>query len=123
MGLPGWIMRRAPIGVLLVFFGAAAAAEPLHPDAAAHEPARVFRLFDSNWELHRPQACELKPFDLGYLGAGSSAGSSGIGLRFRPQRSLTLQLRLDPVIDRDALVGPVYDAHIGAATLSLTFSF
>ncbi len=112
----GWIMsRHVLIGVLLLIGGTAAA------DPAAID--RVLRLADSHWEIYRPDTCELRIFDLGYLTDGLRAAKPGFGLRFRSTRALTIDLRFDPITDPGDIFGPVYDSHIGATVLTFAVEF
>ena len=115
--------RRALIGFLLACCGASAAAEPWHDDHANPAMGPMLRLGDSNWEIYRPRPCEQKIFDFGYLTDGLRATKTGLALRFQSAGPLTIDLRFDPITDHNDFIGPVHDMHIGAATLSLAFSF
>ncbi len=107
--------KRVLIGVLLTVCGAAAA------DDTALD--RVLRLGDGHWELYRPLACEQKIYDLAYLADGLRSAKPGFGLRFRSTRSLTVDLRFDPINNRNDFIGPVYDSHIGATMLTFAVDF
>ncbi len=107
--------KRMLIGVLLTLSAAAAA------DETAID--RVLRLGDSHWELYRPAACKQRIYDLGYLTDGLRSVKPGLGLRFRPSHALTVDLRFDPITDRNDVVGPVYDSHLGAAMLTFAIDF
>ena len=108
--------RRALIGILLACCFAPAAAEHWHGDP-------TLRLGDSNWELYRPRPCAQRLFDLGYVTYGLRAAKPGFGLRFRRTTSLEISLRFDPINDSGDFVGPVYDEHIGATTLTFAVNF
>lgn len=107
--------RRLLVGLSIAICGAAAA------DDTAID--RILRLGDSHWELYRPQACEQKIFDLGYLTDGLRSARPGFGLRYRPGRALTVDLRFDPITDHRDFVGPVYDSHIGATMVTFAVDF
>ena len=115
--------RRVLIGFLLACCGATAAAEPAHDDHANPALGPMLRLGDSNWQLYRPRPCEQQLFDLAYLTEGLRSTKPGIGLRFASAGPLTIDLRVDPISDRYDFIGPVYDMHIGATTLSFAFNF
>lgn len=115
--------KRALLGMLLLASGATAAAESWHghgDDLAAY---RAMQLGESHWELFRPQPCEQELYDLGYAMQGLRADKPGFGLRFRSRHSVTIDFRIDPITDHNDFVGPVYDRHIGATTLTFAVNF
>ncbi len=120
----GWIMsRRALIGFLLCCCGATAAADPADEHTLNPAQGPVLQLGDGSWELFRPAACEQDLFDLSYIADGLRSSKPGYVLRFRSSTAVTFDLRFDLVNDRDDFVGPVYDEHIGATTISFAISF
>jgi hypothetical protein len=48
---------------------------------------------------------------------------AGLGLRFSGSEDFSLDLTLAPLADRGDFIGPVYDMDIGAARLTVSFSF
>ena len=121
---PGWIMLKRPLlGILLLTSGATAVAESWHghgDDLAAY---RTMQLGESHWELFRPQRCEQELYDLGYAMQGLRAEMPGFGLRLRSTHSITIDFRIDPISELSDFIGPVYDRHIGATTLTLAINF
>jgi hypothetical protein len=117
------MLKRAMLGILLVTSGATAAAESWYghgDDLAAY---RAMQLGESHWELFRPAPCEQELFDIGYTMQGLRTDKPGFGLRFRSTRSLVIDFRIDPISDRNDFVGPIYDRHIGATTLTFAVNF
>ena len=117
------MFKRSLLGILLLTSGAHAAAESWHghdDDLAAY---RAMQLGESHWELFRPELCEQALFDLGFAMHDLRSDKPGFGLRFHSTRSFTIDLRIDPITDRNDFVGPVYDRHIGATTLSFAVNF
>ena len=108
--------RCALIGILLACSFAPAAAEPLPGDP-------TLRLGDSNWKLYRPSPCKQELFDLGYVTRGLRTAKPGFGLRFQRKDALEISLRFDVINDHRDFVGPVYDEHIGATTLTFAVNF
>ncbi len=117
------MLKRTLLGILLLTGGATAAAEPWHGylETAASDP--VLKLGASHWELYRPTARRQELYDLDYLMQGLRADKPGFGLRFRSTQKLKIDLRFDPITDSGDFVGPVYDRHIGATTLSFAVNF
>lgn len=113
--------KRALAGILLILSGAGASAEPWHNRFEA--PDRTLTLGESQWELFRPESCEQEMFDLGYVMQGLRSEKPGFGLRFRSARTMTFDVRIDPITSRSDLIGPVYDPHIGAAVLTFAVNF
>jgi hypothetical protein len=107
--------------MLLALSGAVASAEPWHSDSETHDP--TLDLGDSQWQIYRPKLCAQEIYDLGYLATGLRAAKPGFGLRFRSGAALTIELRFDPITDRQDFIGPIYDRHIGATTLSFAVNF
>lgn len=115
--------RRTLIGFLLACCGTTAAAEPFHDHQSSSATEPMLRLGDTNWEIFRPMPCRQRIFDLAYLTDGLRAQKPGVGLRFQSTGPFTIDLRFDPISDRNDFIGPVYDRHIGATTLSIAFNF
>ncbi len=115
--------RRALIGLILTCCGAAATAEPAHDHFVNPAQGPVLQLADSNWAVFRPTACEQDFFDLSYMTDGLRSSKPGYVLRYRSSAELTIDLRVDLVNDRNDFIGPVYDEHIGATTLTFAISF
>ena len=117
------MLKRTLLGILLLSGGATAAAEPWHEHLDAPEQDPVMKLGESHWELYRPTACRQELFDLDFAMQGLRADKPGFGLRFRSTPMLTIDFRFDPITDSEDFVGPVYDRHIGAATLTFAVNF
>lgn len=117
------MLKRTLLGILLLSGGTTAAAEPWHGhlDAPAQDP--VMKLGASHWELYRPTACSQELYDLDYAMQGLRTDKPGFGLRFRSTQMLTVDFRFDPITDSGDFIGPVYDRHIGAATLTFAINF
>lgn len=117
------MLKRMLLGILLLTSGANAAAESWHGYSEDLIAYRVMQLGQGHWELYRPQPCEQELFDLGYAMQGLRTDNPGFGLRFRSMRSLVIDFRIDPISNRNDFVGPVYDHHIGATTLTFAVNF
>ena len=117
------MLKRALVGILLLSGGAIAAADPWHEQTGISLDDPVMKLGASHWELYRPAACGHELFDLDYAMQGLRADRPGFGLRFRFESALTIDLRIDPMTDSNDFVGPVYDRHIGATTLTFAVNF
>ena len=117
------MLKRTLLGLLLTTSSMTAAAESWHAHNDDLSAYRTMPLGESHWELFRPQPCEQELFDLGYAMQGLRADKPGFGLRFHSTPAITINFRIDPITDRNDFVGPVYDRHIGAATLTLAVNF
>lgn len=115
------MLKRVLAGILLALGGAGASAEPWHDHAEAPDP--TLDLGDSQWQIYRPTLCTQEIYDLGYLATGLRAAKPGFGLRFRSGAALTIEFRFDPITDREDFIGPIYDRHIGATTVSFAVNF
>ena len=119
-----WIMlKRTFLGILILTSGSIAAAESWHEYGDNLATYRAMQLGESHWEVFRPQPCEQELFDLSYAMQGLRSDKPGFGLRFRSRRSVTIDFRIDPITDQNDIVGPVYDRHIGATTLTFAVNF
>lgn len=115
--------RLAGIALLLTMFAAAAQGETPGHAGRIDTEQRVVRLFNSAWELFRPQCREQTLFDLNYLTHDLRSERTGLGLRFSPSTHVTIDIELDPFTYDRNLIGPMYDPGIGATTVALRFSF
>lgn len=115
--------RCAWIALLLLLLGTTANAESPYHSSHIDSEDRVLPFGLSGWELFRPKHREPAIFDFDYLTDDLRSEHVGFGIRFHSSQLLTLDLQLDPLTHRSDLVGPVYDMSVGAALLTIGYSF
>jgi hypothetical protein len=115
------MFNRMLIGLILTLSAGMAGADSGESGTTTSNP--TLRLGTSDWLLYRPQPRQAEVHDLDYMMSRLRSDLAGLGLRFSGSEDFSLDLTLAPLADRGDFIGPVYDMDIGAARLTVSFSF
>ena len=117
------LKRSTWMASLLLLLGSTAAADSHYRASDLDSDTKVLSLGQTGWELFRPAHRELTMFDIEYLTHTLRSNHVGVGIRYHTSKQVAFDFTFDPLSHSEDVYGPIYDMNVGAAVVSIGFSF